>query len=185
LPQKEQYTEEEFQDIVHPEDFDEVMQYYQHCLNHQKNFNYEYRCVRPDGEVICVSSRSKINYGPDGIPEKVIGIKQDITDKKRTEKKLQQLNKLIQRKDKILGEVAHDLGAPLAQIMMIATLFEQKLEGDDRELFQLLKQTCLTTEDIITELIEIAQLEKFSSKINESETEINEIINLSLIINLN
>ncbi|MGM0546518.1 MAG: PAS domain-containing protein, partial [Bacteroidota bacterium] len=159
LSKKEQYTQEEFQAIVHPEDFEDVMGYYQHCLGLQKDFNYEYRCVRPDGEVICVSSRSKITYSNDGTPQKVVGIKQDISEHKKTERKLQQLNKLIQRKDEILGEVAHDLRAPLAQIMMLAMFFEHRLKGKDRELFQLLKQTCLTTEDIISELIEIAQLE--------------------------
>ncbi len=180
LPKKEQYTEEEFHAIVHPEDFEDVMGYYQHCLEQQKDFNYEYRCVRPDGEVICVSSRSKITFNNDGTPQKVVGIKQDISGHKKTERKLQQLNKLIQRKDEILGEVAHDLRAPLAQIMMIATFFEQRLKGEDQELFQLLKQTCLTTGDIISELIEIAQLEKFGNELNRAETEVNEVIKNSI-----
>lgn len=180
LSKKEQYTQEEFQAIVHPEDFEDVMGYYQHCLELQKDFNYEYRCVRPDGEVICVSSRSKITYSNDGTPQKVVGIKQDISEHKKTERKLQQLNKLIQRKDEILGEVAHDLRAPLAQIMMLAMFFEHRLKGKDRELFQLLKQTCLTTEDIISELIEIAQLEKFGSELNRAETEVNEVVKKSI-----
>ncbi|GAB4429056.1 MAG: hypothetical protein Kow0031_09480 [Anaerolineae bacterium] len=88
LPHKKKYTVEEFQAIVHPDDFDEVMAYFGHCLANQMNFDYEYRCLRSDGKVIYVSSRSKVYYGPDGTPLKIIGIKQDITERKLAEEAL-------------------------------------------------------------------------------------------------
>jgi PAS domain S-box-containing protein len=85
LPRKEKYTMDEFQAIVHPEDVAEVMAYFDQCLAEKKDFDYEYRCLRPDGQVIYVSSQSKISYGPNGTPLKIVGIKQDITSRKMAE----------------------------------------------------------------------------------------------------
>lgn len=180
LPRKEKYTQEEFQSIVHPDDYDELMDFFQQCLEKQKDFNYQYRCIRPNGKVIHVNSRSKISYDKDGTPLKVFGVKQDITDQKRSEQKLIQLNKLIQKKDEILGEVAHDLRAPLAQIMMLANLLEEKLQDEEKKLFTLLKETCNTTDDIISELIEIAEMEDFNYELEKDVTNFNKVIEQSI-----
>lgn len=179
LPKKKEYTEEEFQALVHPDDFEEVMQFFRECLEEQKDFNCEYRCIRPDGEVIYVNSRSHITYDENGSPLKVIGIKQDITATKIYEKKLDQMNKLIRKKDEILAEVVHDLRGPLTQIMMIASLLEVKLEDEDQDMFELLKETCETSESIVSEIIEIAELEDFSLELNKSVSDLNDIIRQS------
>lgn len=176
LPKKEQYSEEDFQAIVHPDDFEEVMKFFRECLDEQKDFNCEYRCIRPDGEVIHVSSRSHITYDEHGSPLKVIGIKQDITAIKIYEHKLDQLNKLIRKKDEILAEVVHDLRAPLTQIMMITSLLEDQIEDEQKEMFELLKETCKTSESIVSEIIEIAELEDFSLELNKSLSDLNNII---------
>jgi len=180
LPRKDKYTQKEFQSIVHPDDYEEVMDFFQECLEKQKDFNYQYRCIRPDGKVIHVNSRSKISYDEDGEPKKVFGVKQDITEQKKSEQKLIRLNKLIQKKDEILGEVAHDLRAPLAQIMMLANLLEEKLQDEEKKLFSLLKETCDTTDDIISELIEIAEMEDFNYELEKSVTNFNKVIEQSI-----
>lgn len=180
LPQKEEYTQEEFQAIVHPDDVDDVMNFFQCCLREQKDFNYEYRCIRQDGKVIFVNSRSKIFFADDGTPLNIIGIKQDITDKELFEKKLLQLNRLLKKKDDILGEVAHDLRAPLAQIMILTTILEKKLHGEAKGFFNMLKETSKTAENIVKELTEIAHLRNFDIELNKSKTNINEILQRSI-----
>ncbi len=91
LPKKEKYTQEEFQALVHPDDFDDVMAHFHACLREQKPFNYQYRCIKQDtGDVIYVQSTSDIMFHHDGTPEKMFGIKQDITDRKKAELSLQE-----------------------------------------------------------------------------------------------
>ena len=87
LEKKEKYKVAEFQALVHPDNFKKVMGYFAECLAQKKDFNYEYKCIKTSGEIIFVSSRSKIFYSEEGTPIRIIGIKQDITERKLTEKK--------------------------------------------------------------------------------------------------
>lgn len=180
LPQKDLFTREEFQRILHPEDYHAVKNYFFDCLRLKKDFSYEYRCLGPNDETIHVNNRSRISYDDDGTPLQLIGVKQDITEHKQFELKLSQLNKLIQKKDRVLGEVAHDLRAPMAQIMMIANILEEELHGETQNMFSLLKETCSTTESIISELIEIAELEDFNTELKKSVLDLNRIIEQSI-----
>jgi len=180
LPHKDQFTREEFQRILHPEDYHAVKNYFLDCLRQKKDFSYEYRCIGPNGKTIHVNNRSRISYDDDGTPLQLIGVKQDITEHKQFELKLSQLNKLIQKKDRVLGEVAHDLRAPVAQIMMIANILEEELHGETQNMFSLLQETCSTTESIISELIEIAELEDFNTELKKSVLDLNSIIEQSI-----
>jgi two-component system sensor histidine kinase VicK len=180
LPKKEYYTVEEFRSLIHPDDYDEVIEFYEQCLQEGTDFNYDYRCLRNNGEVIHVSSRSRVTYQPDGTPEKVIGIKQDITQRKNYELQLIQLNKLIELKNRVLYEVAHDLRAPIAQISALAMFIMNNLEGENRKIFAELHKTSKTTNHLINELIEYAELEKPDITTNKSETDINKVISNSI-----
>lgn len=180
LPKKKQYTQEEFQKLVHPKDFEDVMANFERCLKEKRDFDIEYRCITPYGKLIHVSSKSKIYFDEKGNPLKVIGIKQDITEQKSFELKLADLNKRLQNKDRILGEVAHDLRAPLSHIIAISMLLEDKLDEEQSQLFNLLISTCDTTDHLIAELIEISELETTPKKLKTSKTNINELIEESI-----
>ncbi|MDX1636502.1 MAG: PAS domain-containing protein [Balneolaceae bacterium] len=83
LPEKPRYTQEEFQFLVHSDEVDGVMAYYRQTLDSQKNFNYEYRCICPDGKIIHVLSRRKISRDEKDVPVKILDFKQDILHVKK------------------------------------------------------------------------------------------------------
>src|SRR6478736_7795027 len=88
LEKKPVYTVQEFQALVHPDDFEWVMAHFADCLRKKIDFDCEYRCIGKEGETIYVNSRSKVYYREDGTPEKVLGVKQDITLSKMNELRL-------------------------------------------------------------------------------------------------
>src|SRR5688500_8665549 len=180
LRKKDQYTVAEFQALLHPEDAEDVMNYFRRCLQNKEDFNYEYRCIRPGGEVIYVNSRSKVQYSPDGIPLKVLGIKQDVTINKLFQLRLSELNELDERKNEILTVVAHDLRAPIAQIRALSGLLKTCPPSEHDELIKLQTKACENATNIINELIEIAQLERDDQQIEKKQTTVNVLIEESI-----
>lgn len=181
LEKKDQYSVTEFQALLHPDDAADVMNYFRKCLDDKGDFNYEYRCVRPGGEIVYVNSRSKIHYSEEGVPLKVLGIKQDVTVNKLFQLRLKELNELDKRKNEILSVVAHDLRAPLAQILALSELLKICPPADYHGMIQLQAKSCETAMNIINELIETAQLEHDDQEINKNQTPINPLIEESIM----
>ena len=182
LPPKDRYTVEEFQALIHPDDFSKVMAYFSECLKNKKNFDYEYRCVNSLKETIYVSSRSEIIYAPDGTPLKVYGTKQDITERKLAELKLSESYEINERKNAVLKLVAHDLRTPITQIQMLNELMMGNADGVSREYLNLKNDICSHSETIIAELIEMAELDSDKQRLALEPFDINEIIRNSLQI---
>ncbi|MTI89150.1 MAG: PAS domain S-box protein [Balneolaceae bacterium] len=176
LPEKEEYTVEEFQALVHPDDFEDVMEYFNQCLIEQKDFNYEYRCIRPDGKMIYVNSRSQVHYGPDGQPLKIVGIKQDITKRKLYEQQLEELNNLNKKKNDALKIVAHDLRSPLAHIEGVIDLIKDDLNEEQLQLVNFQAKACELSKSIVEELIEIARLESNTYDLELHKYDLNELV---------
>jgi len=180
LQKKDQYTVGEFQALLHPEDAEEVMIYFRKCLENKEDFNCEYRCVRPGGEVVYVNSRSKIQYSDEGTPLKVLGIKQDVTIYKLFELRLNELKDLDKKKSEILSVVAHDLRAPIAQVLALSGLLKACPPAEHGELIRLQTKSCEIALNIINELIEIAQLERDDQEIKKDRTAVNLLIDESI-----
>jgi len=83
-------TNEKFLGFVHPEDRQRVEAKINASLEEPKPFEFEFRIVRPDGEMRLLLSRGEVILDEQGHPVQVIGIGQDITERKRTEQALAQ-----------------------------------------------------------------------------------------------
>ncbi|MBN1362469.1 MAG: PAS domain S-box protein [Sedimentisphaerales bacterium] len=76
--------------LVHPDHRDEMSRYLsQHVLREHHPFDCEYRIVRlSDGAVRWVWGLGRLESGPDGEPIRMIGVIQDITERKEAEERL-------------------------------------------------------------------------------------------------
>jgi PAS domain S-box-containing protein len=177
LEKKEQYTVQEFQQLVHPEDFDTVMAYFARCLANKTDFNFEYRCInKVTGQVIYVNSRSKIFYDSKGVPLKILGVKQDITSNKMHELKLTQLNDNNYKKNEVLAMVAHDLRSPISQLESIVGILKSEIGERYHDLISLQERICRSAKAIISELIEISELEDEAYILKTIKTNVSQLI---------
>jgi len=71
--------------LLHPEDAPRVRALVSQALAERKEQTVECRIVRPNGEVIWILARGRIHLDKGGEPVRLIGIVQDITDRKRAE----------------------------------------------------------------------------------------------------
>lgn len=176
LTPKNHYSVEEFQKLVHPDDFDEVMAHFGNCLKNGDYFDMEYRCIRSDGKIIHVVSKSNIVRDNDGKPIKVKGVKQDITERKLNEIRLEELHRQNMNNKEILSIAAHDLKSPIAQIKGILNLIEIKEGGQNQKLKSFINEALEISESIIQQLVDIAELEDKNYRISKKELDINDIV---------
>lgn len=107
---------------VHPEDIDRIDRNFQQCIKKKKKqWKAEYRFRSAEGTYRYVLDRSFLVYDVNGIPERMLGSLQDITD---------QINyiKAIEEQNAKLRDIAwfqsHVVRAPLTRIMGIISLLK-------------------------------------------------------------
>src|SRR5581483_5485784 len=92
-------TNEDWMQRLHPEDRERVSQLLCDAVNAKaREYRAEYRIVRPnDGEVRWVQVRAEIERNAEGEPLRVVGAHIDITERKRIEERLRQLNENLEQ----------------------------------------------------------------------------------------
>jgi len=77
-----------FKALVHPEDRDSLWNSLEESVRDHKPFTYEFRVVRPDGQLRWIATRARSEYDSAGSPVHYFGIAIDITERKRVEEAL-------------------------------------------------------------------------------------------------
>ncbi len=76
-------------DLVHPEDRERMLRYFAGIVAERKRFEADYRIIRKNGgEVRWVSGLGELILDEKGVPVKMLGTIQDVTDRKLTEHSL-------------------------------------------------------------------------------------------------
>ena len=158
LPKRNIYGVEEFQDLIHPEDFVWVTEAYNTCLKEGRNFEGEYR-VFVKGKLRYFRGKSVFVLNEKGEAVKVVGMKQDITDEKLAEIEKMKYIKKLQHAHELTTTVVHDLKAPMHNISMIAELLKGGVEGGQESLIEMLERSCQRSYEIIDDVLESSSRE--------------------------
>jgi len=70
---------------IHPEDRARVEEATRACLHEGAEYAVEYRVVRPDGTLRWLDDRGDVIRGVDGVPQRMFGILQDVTQRRLAE----------------------------------------------------------------------------------------------------
>jgi PAS domain S-box-containing protein len=116
---------------VHPEDRERVRQAFQRTMREGTEFRERYRVLEPSGEVRWLSVSGRVNSGPHGRSERMIGVVQDISEVKKREEILENA---IKTREEVLGVVSHDLRNPLGSILMNAAMI-RRMAKDPNETY--------------------------------------------------
>ena len=116
---------EEWLGFVHPEDRDRIAR----ALSEQVSGGYEeeYRIVRPDGEVRWIWDRAFPVEDGGGEVYRIVGVAEDITERKELEQQLRQSQKM-EAVGKLAGGIAHDFNNLLTVIQGQADLLKEELD---------------------------------------------------------
>lgn len=109
--------------LVHPDDIGRILQACRdHCSGKTPQFNEEYRLRTKSGNYVWVNVRARVvEYDENGKPVRISGALTDITDRKKADESLVQLN---QRLTLINSITRHDLLNDLTSLMGYLALLE-------------------------------------------------------------
>ncbi len=81
---------------IHPDDREQIHASLDRALQAQGFFEAEFRVVLPDGELRWLSGYGDVVRDPVGEPLRIVGVNQDITERKRTQEALQTIRERLQ-----------------------------------------------------------------------------------------
>ncbi|MBP0597451.1 PAS domain S-box protein [Herbaspirillum sp. LeCh32-8] len=85
-------------EVTHPEDVPMNMAMFNRCIEDGKSFTLEKRYVRPDGSTFWVSSNISRIVDAEGRPQAMIAVSTDITERRRAEEALRELNDTLEQR---------------------------------------------------------------------------------------
>ncbi|MFN4142144.1 PAS domain S-box protein [Aestuariivirga sp.] len=120
------------QRLLHPEDAPLAVKAVKASLESGEDYTIEYRVLRPDGTRAWVAARGRPVYGKNGMPPGMIGVVQDITERKRSEEKIRLLMAEVNHRSKnmlaVVQSIAHQTSAK-GSPRSFAHRFSERLQG--------------------------------------------------------
>lgn len=89
-------TYEHFLTLVHPDDRELVSESIENALRHGQPYDLEHRIILPDGNVHIVHAHAEAIFTEAGVPVRVVGMVQDITERKQLETELKKLSMILE-----------------------------------------------------------------------------------------
>lgn len=116
-------------------------------------YNETYRVVRPDGQVRWIQDRAYPVRDAAGQVLRVLGVAEDITEKKRIETQFLRAQRL-EAVGALAGGVAHDLNNILTPVLMAAGVLKNEApEAHEQELLTMIEVSARRGADIIRQLV--------------------------------
>jgi two-component system, cell cycle sensor histidine kinase and response regulator CckA len=145
-------------EAIHPDDRQRVQTSYfdQSLLG---KYDEEYRVIRPDQSIRWIRDRGFPIKNHTGIAYRVVGIAEDITNRKLTEAVLRRTERL-ESLGTLTSGIAHDLNNVLTPIMGIVQLLPQKIGNMDdstKRLLQILHDSTHRGADLVKQILSFAR----------------------------
>jgi PAS domain S-box-containing protein len=128
-------TEAAFEQLIHPEDRDQVLRWVERALETGAPGEGEWRTVWPDGSVHWIAARWQVLRDRHGKPVRMTGINMDISERKRSEELRASeaaLREADRQKNQFLATLSHELRNPLAPIRNSLYLLGRAAPGSEQ-----------------------------------------------------
>jgi len=147
------WSYERFLEHVLPEDRPEVQRKFRQAVTDQSDWSFECRIQRADGKVRWIWVRGGHERDSEGKANRMSGLVQDITERKRLEDRAQQFQKM-ETISYLTGGMAHQFNNILAAVMMNLELVQTLSPGAEaRELLGGMLGSCQRAAELIKQLL--------------------------------
>ena len=179
-------TYEDWRDRVHPDDLELAETCLKRTVNGEE-FVPEFR-IRPDGELRWIQVFYHVLRDDDGKPECLVGINQDITERKAAETELiranQELARATRLKDEFLANMSHELRTPLNAILGMTECMQDEVLGivNERQLqaLSLIESSGNHLLTLINDILDVAKTASGEMHLDYSFVAVEQLCNSSL-----
>ncbi len=156
---REVVTSESIQAIIHPDDLPAVLAHTQSVLTTHEPLEFEFRVVRPDGDVRIVHDRVAPFSSPEGQPTRLLGTIQDVTEQRQAEQEMGELKSRLQSSVEVerlhLAQDLHD--GPMQDLYGASYRLDELQRLADQELRIGLEEVSTQVQHTISELRDMAR----------------------------
>ena len=178
LSSEAEVTYDAFLLAIHPADRDHAAQVFQDALRYENGGDYahEYRALGiEDGQERWLSSRGRVFFDQESQPVRVVGVIQNISERKQLEQQLLQSQKL-ESIGRLAGSIAHDFNNLLTIINGYAHLVMAEMNPNDalRDSMEELSKAALQAAGLTRQLLTFSRRQVAEPKtilVNEFVTE--------------
>jgi PAS domain S-box-containing protein len=172
-------------EMIHPKDRKLVRDAVFACFKSNVEYNSEHRIIWPDGSVHWVHEAGAVMRDADGKPLRMLGVVQDITDRKQTElaliKAKEEADRANQAKSEFLSQMSHELRTPLNAIVGFSQLMESDpespLTADQQENVGEVLKAGWHLLELINEVLDLARIESGQLQLSVEALDWHQLLN--------
>ncbi len=157
-------TFDAFREEIHPDDREHVLQAIGEATAQKRDHHIEYRIVRKDGSIRWVEGRGQLFLNDDGLPDRMLGVCADITERKRAEEMEKQARLAAEEanrlKDEFLAMVSHELRNPLSAILGWSAILNKGNTPDERakQAYAVIERNARAEARLVESLLDLSRI---------------------------
>jgi PAS domain S-box-containing protein len=155
---------EDFNKLVHPDDFERVRIAIEKAHVDRAPFAIEFRIVRPTGEIRWTATRARVIYDAEGKAVRMLGVSFDMTERKNAELELQRAKEAAdaanRAKDEFLAVVSHELRTPLTPVLGWTRMLRTRnlASADMSHALEVIERNVRAQSQLVEDLLDISRI---------------------------
>lgn len=176
-------------DCLHRRDRGRMAQAFQRAMIEQKNYEMEFRIIRPDGDLRFILLQGRCEQDEEGDVIALFGIMQDITERTLHERELCEAKEASERayaaKSQFLANMSHELRTPLNAIIGFSEMIERQMLGPigTEKYLEYIGGIRASGEhllDLISDILDMSKIEAGKYKLDVEEFNIFKVMRLAV-----
>ncbi len=172
-------------ELVHKRDLGRVVQVFQRAIIEEKNYDMEFRIIRPGGDVRFIMLEGRCEKDESGEVIALYGIMQDMTERMLYEQELRQARDASEQayaaKTRFLANMSHELRTPLNAIIGFSEMIESEMLGpiDNNKYVEYatsIKDSGRHLLDLISDILDMSKIEAGKHSLDLGEVHVQDII---------
>jgi PAS domain S-box-containing protein len=175
---------------MHPDSKEAFQKAINGALEEDRQFELDYRFFRKDGDEAILHTIGHVFRDASGAAMRMVGIVQEITERKRTENELLHAKAAAEAanvaKSQFLANMSHEIRTPMNGVIgLIELLLSSDLTEEQRNYAVLAKQSGRSLVDLISDILDLTKIEAHKTELESQDfdlqAEATGIINILLL----
>ena len=174
--------------LLHRRDIGRMAQAFQRAMIEQRNYEMEFRIIRPDGKSRFILLQGRCDMDADDDVGALFGIMQDVTERIQHERELRDAKEAAERayaaKSQFLANMSHELRTPLNAIIGFSEMMQRQLLGPigtEKYLDYIgnIRESGEHLLDLITDILDMSKIEAGKYELDLEEFNLLKVLRLA------